>query len=82
MPVDYVDQVQGAVGEFAWKIGQNPTAARLYNAVGAVLPEDSYASITAGYRLAGSADPFVPNYAIGPRARAAVAAGDVAVSTV
>lgn len=82
MPVDYVEQVQGAVGEFAWKIGQNPTAARLYNAVGAVLPEDSYASITAGYRLAGTADPFVPNYAIGPRARAAVAAADVAVSTV
>lgn len=82
IPVDYVDQVQGAVGEFAWKIGQNPTAARLYNAVGAVLPEDSYASITAGYRLAGSGDPFVPNYAIGPRARAAIASGAVAVSTV
>jgi len=44
--------------------------------------EDSYSAITAGYRLAGSGDPFVANYAIGPRARAAIASGDVAVSTV
>lgn len=82
LPVDYVDQVQGAVDGFTWKIGQNPTAARLYNAVGTALPEDSYSAITAGYRLQGSADAFVANYAIGARARASIAAADVAVSTV
>lgn len=82
LPVDYVDQVQGAVDGFTWKIGQNPTAARLYNAVGAALPEDSYSAIAAGYRLQGSADPFVANYSIGVRSRASIDAADVAVSTV
>ena len=82
LPVDYADQVEEAVADLAWKIGQDPTAARLYRAISDVLPEDSYAAVTAGYRLAGSADAFVPIYSIGPRARAAIDAADVTVSTI
>jgi uncharacterized phage protein gp47/JayE len=82
LPVDYVDQVEGALEGLAWKIGQNPTAARVYNAIAAVLPEDSYTAVTATFRLAGSGDAFVSSYAIGPRARAAIAAADVSVSAV
>lgn len=82
LPADYADQVEGALVDLAWKIGQNPTSARAYNAIAAVLPEDSYTALSATFRLAGSADPFVSSYAIGPRARAAIDAGDVTVSTV
>lgn len=82
LPVDYVAQVQGAVAGIAWKIGQNPTAARLYKAIGDALPEDSYDGISAQYRPAGSADPWLNNYPIGPRARATIAAADVGVSVV
>ena len=82
MPIDVADQTAAAVAGLAWKIGQDPTAARLYNVIGLALPEDSYSAITAGYRLAGSADPFVPKYSIGVRARAAIAEGDVTTSEI
>lgn len=82
LPVDYVTQVQGAVAGIAWKIGQNPSAARLYKAILDALPEDSFDGISAQYRPAGSADPWLDNYPIGPRARASIAAADVGVSVV
>lgn len=81
LPADYADQVRGAVAGLAWKIGQNPTSARLYKAIGDALPEDSYVGIEAVYRIAGSGDPLVGNYPIGPRARATIAEGDVSVLT-
>lgn len=82
LPVDYVDQVEGAVAGLAWKIGQDAKVKNLYRAIELVLPDDAYAAVTAGFRLAGSADAFVPIYSVGPRARVAIDAADVTVSTV
>jgi uncharacterized phage protein gp47/JayE len=82
LPVDYVDQVEGAVAGLAWKIGQDAKVKNLYRAIELVLPDDAYAAVTAGFRPAGSGDAFVPIYSVGPRGRAAIDAADVAVSTV
>lgn len=82
LPVDYVDQVEGAVAGLVWKIGQDAKVKNLYRAIELVLPDDAYAAVTAGFRLAGSADAFVPIYSVGPRGRAAIDAADVTVSTI
>ena len=82
LPADYEDQVEAAVAGLQWKIGQDAGSAKTYRAIATVLPEDSYTSLAATFRLAGSGDPFTATYSIGPRERVAIDAADVAVSTV